>query len=494
MLDAGPAPCHGADVLELAELTKRITDGSIDTVVVAFPDMQGRPVGKRVTGRFFLDHVLEHGIEACDYLLAVDVDMDPLPGYRFTNWDTGYGDVVALPDLSTLRLLPWLEGSAMVVCDVVDTAGVPVEVSPRRVLRRQMERARELGFDVRCATELEFYLFQETFEEAAALRWHGLHPHVSSIEDYQLLQTSREEYVLRRIRNEMVAADIPVEFSKGEAGRGQHEVNVTYGGALEVADRHLVFKNGVKEIADQCGRSASFMAKWSMDEVGSSCHIHASLWDAESGAPRMAGDDDASQLSPEGRQFVAGLLLGARQLTWLWAPYVNSYKRYVPGSWAPTAAVWGVDNRTCGFRLVGTGRGPARRVPHPRRRRQPLPGPGRHLRRRAVGGGARPRAASALRGQRLRRHRRGPGADDPGRGHRRARVVVGGACTPSVTTSTTICSTRPARNGRGPTGPSPTGSWPELRAHLIRLPARGAAPTRPGQCRFSRRWICLVCL
>ena len=340
-------------MLDRAELTKRITEGSIDTVVVAFPDMQGRPVGKRVTGSFFLEHVLEHGIEACDYLLAVDVDMEPLPGYRFANWDAGYGDVVAVPDLATLRLLPWLEGSAMVVCDVVDIEGAPVEVSPRRVLGRQIERARDLGLDIRCATELEFFLFRETFEEAAAQHWRDLHPHVSTIEDYQLLQTSREEYVLRRIRNEMVAADIPVEFSKGEAGRGQHEVNVTYGRAMEVADRHLVFKNGVKEIADQCGRAATFMAKWSMTEVGSSCHIHASLWDAASGAPLTWGDEGPSQLSEVGRQFVAGLLVGARQLTWLWAPYVNSYKRYVPGSWAPTAAVWGVDNRTCGFRLVG---------------------------------------------------------------------------------------------------------------------------------------------
>jgi len=344
-------------MLELGDLKKRITEGSIDTVIVAFPDMQGRPVGKRVTGSFFLDHVLEHGIEACDYLLAVDVDMEPLPGYRFANWETGYGDLVAVPDLSTLRSLPWLEGSAMVVCDVVDLEGAPVEVSPRRILRRQIERAQELGLDIRCATELEFYLFRETFEEAAAQGWRDLHPHVSTIEDYQLLQTSREEYVLRRIRNEMVTAGIPVEFSKGEAGRGQHEVNVTYGRALEVADRHLVFKNGVKEIADQCGRAASFMAKWSMAEVGSSCHIHASVWDAESGAPRMWDEDTPSQLSEVGRQFLAGLLLGARQLTWLWAPYVNSYKRYVPGSWAPTAAVWGIDNRTCGFRLVGHGEG-----------------------------------------------------------------------------------------------------------------------------------------
>jgi glutamine synthetase len=338
-------------------LRQLISDGAVDTVVVCFPDMQGRPVGKRVTAPFFLEHVLEHGIEVCDYLLALDVDMEPLPGYRFANWDAGYGDMVALPDLSTLRRLPWLEGTAMVVCDLVDLDGAPVEVSPRQVLSRQIERAAAAGFDIKCATELEFFLFRESFEEAAAKGWRDMHPHASTIEDYQLLQTSREEYVIRRIRNEMIEAGVPVEFSKGEAGRGQHEINVTYGRALEVADRHLVFKNGVKEIADQCGRAATFMAKWSMDEVGSSCHIHASLWDASSGAPLMADASNPSDLSDVGRQFVAGLLLGARQLTWMWAPYVNSYRRYVPGSWAPTAVVWGVDNRTCGFRVVGHGAG-----------------------------------------------------------------------------------------------------------------------------------------
>jgi glutamine synthetase len=265
--------------------------------------------------------------------------------------------MVAHPDLSTLRRLPWLEGTAMVVCDLTGTDGVPVEVSPRQILTRQIERAAAAGFDVKCATELEFFLFRESFEEAAAKGWHDMHPHTSTIQDYQLLQTSREEYVIRRIRNEMIGAGIPIEFSKGEAGRGQHEINVTYGRALEVADRHLVFKNGVKEIADQCGRAATFMAKWSMGEVGSSCHVHASLWDAASGAPLMADATDPAELSEVGRRFVAGLLQGARQLTWMWAPYVNSYRRYMPGSWAPTAVVWGVDNRTCGFRVVGHGAG-----------------------------------------------------------------------------------------------------------------------------------------
>ena len=341
-----------------------IADGSVDTVVLAFPDMHGRPVGKRVTADFFTSHVAEHGIEACDYLLAVDVDMNPLPGYRFTNWDTGYGDFVCRPDYATARLIPWLEGTALVICDLTDEDGVPVEVSPRRILRRQLERAAERGLRVCSATELEFFLFRDSFEEADAKGWKGLTPHTSTIEDYQLLQTTREEYVLRRIRNEMCAAGIPVEFSKGEAGRGQHEVNVTYDESLVTADRHLVFKNGIKEIAAQEGRAATFMAKWTMDDVGSSCHVHTSLWDLESGEPLMAAGGGGGRTShPSGlstlgpplpgraaaRRPRAGLDGGARR--------VNSYRRYVPGSWAPTAAVYGEDNRTCGFRLVGHGAG-----------------------------------------------------------------------------------------------------------------------------------------
>jgi glutamine synthetase len=238
--------------------------------------------------------------------------------------------------------------------------GAPVEVSPRRILRRQIERAAALGLEVKCATELEFYLFLDSFAEAAGKHWQGLSPHADTIEDYQLLQTSREEYLIGTIRNQMVEAGIPVEFSKGEAGIGQHEINITYADALEVADRHLVFKNGVKEIASSFGRAATFMAKWSMDTAGSSCHLHTSLWDAASGAPLMAPADDdphPSGLSTIGRQFVAGQLFAARQLAWCFAPYVNSYRRYVPDSWAPTAVVWGEDNRTCGFRTVGVGAG-----------------------------------------------------------------------------------------------------------------------------------------
>jgi glutamine synthetase len=334
-----------------------IADGSIDTVVIAFPDMHGRPVGKRVTADYFASRAAEHGIECCEYLLAVDVDMTPLPGYRFANWDTGYGDVVCHPDFSTARRIPWLEGTAWVIADLSDGSGGPVEVSPRQILRRQLERAAERGLRVLAATELEFYLFRDSYEDAAAKGWRGLEPHTSTVEDYQLLQTSREEYILRRIRNEMIGAGIPIEFSKGEAGRGQHEVNVTYDEALTAADRHLVFKNGIKEIAAQEGRAATFMAKWTMDDTGSSCHVHTSLWDEESGEPLMADARHATGLSVIARQFLAGQLAAARELAWCAAPTVNSYRRYVPGSWAPTAVVWGEDNRTCGFRVVGTGAG-----------------------------------------------------------------------------------------------------------------------------------------
>src|ERR1700677_3458923 len=352
-----PGPAPGRELIDAA-----IADGTVDTVVLAFPDMHGRPVGKRVTADFFTSHAAEHGMEACDYLLGVDVDMNPLPGYKFTNWDKGYGDFVAQPDYSTARLIPWLEGTAFVICALTDEDGVPVEVSPRRILRRQLERAAERGLRECSATELEFFLFKESYEEADAKGWQGLTPHASTIEDYQLLQTSREEYVLRRIRNEMIAAGIPIETSKGEAGRGQHEVNVVWDEALVTADRHLVFKNGVKEIAAQEGRATTFMAKWTVDDVGSWGRVHRSLWDMESGDPLMApgaGDDDGaphpSNLSTVGRHLLAGQLHAARQLACMAAQPVNSYRRYVPGSWAPTAAVYGEDNRTCGFRLVGHG-------------------------------------------------------------------------------------------------------------------------------------------
>jgi len=342
--------------VEPGELISDIDEGAVDTVLTVFPDLQGRLMGKRVTGHFFAKEVLEGegGVHACNYLLAVDVDMTPLPGYRFANWEQGYGDVMARPDLRTLRRIPWLERTALVICDVVDEdSGEPVEVSPRRILQRQVERAAEAGYRVKIGAELEFFLFRDSYDEAAARGYQGLTPHSTYIEDYHILQTTKDEYLIRQIRNGMDGADVPVEFSKGEAGAGQHEINLVYADALEMADRHTVYKNGAKEIAALNDRSLTFMAKWSMDEVGSSCHLHSSLW-SEDDDRCLTWDEDAPDgLSDVYRHFLGGLIAGGRELAWCAAPYVNSYKRYLPDSWAPTSLVWGRDNRTCGLRLVG---------------------------------------------------------------------------------------------------------------------------------------------
>ena len=343
--------------MDVPELEQLVANGDVDTVLVAFPDLQGRLVGKRVTGHFFVEHVLADGVEMCNYLLAVDVDMTPLPGYRFADWGQGYGDVVCQPDLSTLRRIPWLPATALVICDLFDAAGAPVEVAPRQILRRQLERAALHGYAVKCGTELEFYLFKESYSAGAASRYRDLTPHSDWIEDYHILQTTRDEYLIRQIRNGMDGADIPVEFSKGEAGRGQHEINLRYADALVMADRHTVYKNGAKEIAALNDRALTFMAKYSMDECGSSCHVHSSLW-SSNGANALDADDGAEDgMSDAFRHYLGGLVSYSRELAWCFAPYVNSYKRYMPGSWAPTAVVWGRDNRTCGLRLVGHGAG-----------------------------------------------------------------------------------------------------------------------------------------
>ncbi len=344
--------------LSVDQLRTAITSGEVDTVLVVFPDMQGRFMGKRVMGGFFLDAVLEGSIEACNYLLAVDIDMTPLPGYRFANWDQGYGDFSAVPDLSTLRMVPWIDKTAMVICDLVDEhSRDPIEVSPRAVLRRQLERAADLGYQVKIGAELEFYLFKDTYADASTKRYHDLVPHSDWIEDYHILQTTREEYLIRQIRNGMQAAGVPVEFSKGEAGRGQHEINLTYAEALEMADRNTIYKNGAKEIADFNGRSLTFMAKYDMAEAGSSCHIHSSLWDKRGRKSLMWDHKAKHNLSPVFRHWLGGLLHASRELSLLFAPSVNSYKRFQPDSWAPTAIAWGLDNRTCGLRLVGHGEG-----------------------------------------------------------------------------------------------------------------------------------------
>ncbi|MGZ8766380.1 MAG: glutamine synthetase family protein, partial [Acidimicrobiia bacterium] len=320
-------------MLDQKTLTKMVDDGDIDTVLVCFTDLQGRLIGKRVTGHFFCEEVVadDGAIEACVYLLAVDVDMTPLPGYEFASWATGYGDFRCIPDWGTMRVIPWLDKTALVLCDLVDdTNGEPVEVSPRRILQRQLERATAVGYRVKCGSELEFFLFRESYEEAEARDFTGLTPHSSVIEDYHVFQTTRDEYLIRQIRNGLDAAGIPVEFSKGEAGKGQHEINLRYADALTMADRHVIYKNAAKEIAALNGRSLTFMAKYAMEEVGSSCHVHSSVWDADGTTSLMWSDDDPDHLSPVFHSWLGGLLAHARELTWCFAPTVNSYKRYQP--------------------------------------------------------------------------------------------------------------------------------------------------------------------
>jgi glutamine synthetase len=344
-------------MLDAKTAVEMVGRDELDTVLMVFPDQQGRFMGKRLTGRYFVDDVIEGGegaIHACNYLLAVDMEMEPIPGYAYANWDTGYGDLAMRPDLSTMRLVPWLDKTALVICDVFDEEnGEPVEVAPRQILRRQVERARAAGYTVKCGSELEFYLFKDSFEEAAGKGYRGLQPQSDYIMDYHILQTTKDEFLIRQFRNYMDAAGVPVEFSKGEFGRGQHEINLRFTDALEMADRHTIYKNGVKEIAALNGRAVTFMAKWTMDEAGSSCHLHSSLWDEDGGKSLMWSDEGEHHFSDLFRGYLGGLMSTARELAWMFAPSVNSYKRYQAGSWAPTAIAWGHDNRTCGFRLVG---------------------------------------------------------------------------------------------------------------------------------------------
>src|SRR5256886_13646332 len=295
--------------LTLELLREQIGSGGVDTVLVAFADLQVLLIEKRVTGHYCLDHCEGAGMEACNYLLAVDVEMTPMPGYRFANWEQGYGDMKAVPDLTTLRPIPWLEKTALVLCDLVDhETGTPVEVSPRRILQRQVERAAAAGYTIKCASELEFFLFRDSYEEAAAKDYTGLEPHSPVIQDYHMLQTTRDEHLIRAIRNAMDAAAVPVEFSKGEAGKGQHEINLEYADALEMADRHVIYKNGAKEIASLAGRSITFMAKYSMDAGGSSCHVHSSVWDADGMTSLHLTDDGPHHLSDVFRGWLGGLL------------------------------------------------------------------------------------------------------------------------------------------------------------------------------------------
>jgi glutamine synthetase len=333
-------------MLSLDDLRQAGEDGTIDTVVTAFTDMQGRLFGKRIEIDYFLEEAVSHGVEGCNYLLALDMEMEPVPGYEMANWEKGYGDFGIAPDMSTLRVIPWLDRTAMVLADVVEHDGSPVEPSPRQILIAQYERAIEMGFTPFAASEIEFYLYKESYAEAWEKGYNDLTPTIPYILDYHILATTMDEQYLGAIRRGMQGAGIPVEFSKGEAWYGQHEVNFRY------ADRHTIYKNGVKEIAFLNEISASFMAKPSEKDIGSSCHIHQSLLDSD-GNPAFVNDD--GEETDTFRHFLGGMRNHVRELALFIAPSVNSYKRYASESWAPTSVSWGRDNRTCGFRIVGHG-------------------------------------------------------------------------------------------------------------------------------------------
>jgi glutamine synthetase len=337
---------------DFEQLSAAVAAGTVDTVIVALTDMQGRLQGKRVHAPFFVEEVARHGTEACAYLLAVDVDMNTVDGYALTSWDRGYGDFVLVPDPATARVLPWLERTALVLADIHWEDGAAVAASPRQMLRQQAARAAERGWTCCTGTELEFIVFEDSYEKAWDLGYRGLTPANRYNVDYSVLGTSRIEPLLRDIRAGMAGAGMTVESAKGECNPGQHEIAFRFADALTTCDQHVVYKTGAKEIAAAHGCSLTFMAKPN-DKEGNSCHIHMSFRD-RAGRPVMAGDGPHG-LSETGAQMIAGILEGLRELTLMLAPNVNSYKRYVDGSFAPTTVAWGVDNRTCALRLVGHG-------------------------------------------------------------------------------------------------------------------------------------------
>src|SRR5438093_941156 len=335
-------------MLTKEHLAHQVENKEIDTVVVAFTDMQGRLMGKRVDAEYFVETSYEgESTEGCNYLLTVDMEMDPVQGYEMANWGSGYGDFEMVPDFNTLRVIPWLDATAMVLCDVAWHDGKPVRPSPQQVLRAQIERARKLGFEPMFGSELEFFLLKETYAEAHAKGYNDLTPSVPYILDYHVLATTYGEPFIRAVRKGMKAAGIGVESSKGEAWPGQQEINFRFADALTMADNHVIYKNGIKEMAHQHGCAVTFMAKPDHAWIGSSCHVHSSLW--KDGRNAFDGE------SPVFKQYLAGHIGYASELAIFLAPNVNSYKRYATGSWAPTTLAWGHDNRTCGFRIVGHG-------------------------------------------------------------------------------------------------------------------------------------------
>lgn len=344
-------------MLTLDELARHVQEGSVETVLVMFTDHFGRFMGKRFDAEFFVNDVATHGTHACNYLLTVDMEMEPTPGYRFANWERGYGDFHLVPDLATLRIASWLERSALVLCDVEDEATHRLtSVAPRTLLRKQIYQAAALGYTARAASELEYYLFADSYKAAHARNFQNLEPVGWYIEDYHMLQGTREETFNAEVRRHLKRSGIPIENSKGEWGLGQHELNVRYADVLTMADRHAIYKQCLKEVADQQGISVTFMAKYAADGAGSSCHIHLSLWNGEQSA--FAGDIPAGPVkgSNEFRWFLGGWLKHVPELMVFYAPTINSYKRYQAGSWAPTRIAWSHDNRTAGFRVVGAGK------------------------------------------------------------------------------------------------------------------------------------------
>ncbi len=335
------------------ELKKDVAERRIDTVLACVVDMQGRLMGKRFQAEFFVESAYEE-THCCNYLLATDMEMETVPGYKSAGWDKGYGDYTLKPDLSTLRRVPWLEGTALVLCDAYDHhTHAEVAHSPRAILKKQVTRLEAMGLKAFMATELEFFLFDQSFENARAGGYRDLNVASPYNEDYHIFQTSKEEEVMRAIRNNLQAAGIPIENSKGEASAGQVELNVRYADALTMADRHAIIKNACKEIAWSKGKAVTFLAKWNYDAAGSSSHIHQSLWSVDGKTPMFLDKNGEYGMSDMMRHYVAGLLAHASETTYFLAPYINSYKRYMAGTFAPTKAVWSLDNRTAGYRLCG---------------------------------------------------------------------------------------------------------------------------------------------
>jgi glutamine synthetase len=350
---------NSAGMLDRAELERAIRQNEIETVLVVFPDWYGRLMGKRVSGHFFVDHIADEGMHACNYLLACDMEMTPVPGYQFTSWESGYGDFRCVPDFSSFRRAAWLPKTAIVIADIVsEHEGKAVEVSPRRILQRQVERARQAGFSIMTGSEIELYAFNETFESARAKNYHNLQTMGSYIEDYHILQGTKEEELIGAIRRSLDSSGVPIEVTKGEWGPGQQEINLQFCQAVIQADRSVIYKHAAKEIAHSQGRAVTFMAKWDEKVAGSSMHIHVSLWDPDEQTNLFSGDQSLgpAKVSDTFRWFLGGWMKHARQLAACYAPNVSSYKRYQAGSFAPTGLAWSYDNRTAGFRVIGQGK------------------------------------------------------------------------------------------------------------------------------------------